>query len=315
MDLRQLNALVAVADHGSFSAAADALATVQSNVSTHVRKLEDELGAVLVDRSAGRLTNAGELVVARARRIQAEVDALSADVTAIDREVSGVVRLGIIGTTARWLVPELLRVVPIRFPLLSLSFVEATTVGLDAQLAAGQVDLAVLNLPAAGIELRTVPLFEEDLVLVVAADDPMAARGSIDIADLDGMALLLPQPGTSFRDEIDAAVRPARITLHPRAEVDSPRLIASLTFEGCGPAILPASAVPSYLQDQWRELQIIGLPPRLVGVALRRRGLLGAPARAVLDVITEIVFDPGRMPAGLRAVLPDQATGERARFG
>jgi DNA-binding transcriptional LysR family regulator len=314
MDLRQLNALVAVADHGSFSAAADALATVQSNVSTHVRKLEDELGAVLVDRSAGRLTNAGELVVARARRIQAEVDALSADVTAIDREVSGVVRLGIIGTTARWLVPELLRVVPIRFPLLSLSFVEATTLGLDAQLAAGQVDLAVLNLPAAGIELRTVPLFEEDLVLVVAADDPMAARGSIDIADLDGMALLLPQPGTAFRDEIDAAVRPARITLNPRAEVDSPRLIASLTFEGCGPAILPASAVPSYLQDQWKELQISGLPPRLVGVALRRRGLLGAPARAVLDVITEIVFDAGRMPAGLRAVLPEQPATERARF-
>jgi DNA-binding transcriptional LysR family regulator len=315
MDLRQLNALVAVADHGSFSAAADALATVQSNVSTHVRKLEDELGAVLVDRSAGRLTNAGELVVARARRIQAEVDALSADVTAIDREVSGVVRLGIIGTTARWLVPELLRVVPIRFPLLSLSFAEATTLGLDAQLAAGQVDLAVLNLPAAGIELRTVPLFEEDLVLVVAADDPMAARGSIDIADLDGMALLLPQPGTAFRDEIDAAVRPARITLNPRAEVDSPRLIASLTFEGCGPAILPASAVPSYLQDQWKELQISGLPPRLVGVALRRRGLLGAPARAVLDVITEIVFDAGRMPAGLRAVLPEQPATERARFG
>jgi DNA-binding transcriptional LysR family regulator len=226
MDLRQLNALVAVADHGSFSAAADALATVQSNVSTHVRKLEDELGAVLVDRRAGRLTNAGELVVARARRIQAEIDALSADVTAIDREVSGVVRLGIIGTTARWLVPELLRVVPIRFPLLSLSFVEATTVGLDAQLSAGSLDLAVLNLPAAGIELRTVPLFEEDLVLVVSSDDPMAKRASLDISDLDGMALLLPQPGTAFRDEIDAAVRPARINLKASAEVDSPRLIA-----------------------------------------------------------------------------------------
>jgi DNA-binding transcriptional LysR family regulator len=315
MDLRQLNALVAVADHGSFSAAADALATVQSNVSTHVRKLEDELGAVLVDRRAGRLTNAGELVVARARRIQAEIDALSADVTAIDREVSGVVRLGIIGTTARWLVPELLRVVPIRFPLLSLSFVEATTVGLDAQLSAGSLDLAVLNLPAAGIELRTVPLFEEDLVLVVSSDDPMAKRASLDISDLDGMALLLPQPGTAFRDEIDAAVRPARINLKASAEVDSPRLIASLTFEGCGPAILPASAVPSYLRDQWRLLQVTGLAPRLVGVALRRRGLLGAPARAVLDVITEIVFDAGRMPPGLRAVLPEQPAGDRARFG
>ena len=76
MDLRQLSALAAVADHRSFSAAARALHTVQSNVSTHIARLERELGATLVDRSNGQLTEAGELVVARARRIQAELDAL-----------------------------------------------------------------------------------------------------------------------------------------------------------------------------------------------------------------------------------------------
>ena len=69
MDLRQLQALLAVAEHGTFSAAADALATVQSNVSTHVRRLERELGATLVDRHAGQLTQEGEAVVERARRI------------------------------------------------------------------------------------------------------------------------------------------------------------------------------------------------------------------------------------------------------
>ncbi|HEV2361027.1 MAG TPA: LysR family transcriptional regulator substrate-binding protein, partial [Acidimicrobiales bacterium] len=252
------------------------------------------------------LTDAGELVVARARRISAELDALAADVTAIDREVSGTVRVGMIGTTARWLVPELLSIIPVRFPLLRLVFVEATTAGLDAQLANGQVDLAVLNLPAAGVELRTVPLFEEDLVLVAGADDPLAGRESIDVAELDGMTLLLPQAGTAFRDEIDSALRPARVTIHPRAEVDSTRLIASLTFEGCGPAILPASAVPNFLRDQWALVPIVGMPPRIVGVALRRRGLLGAPARAVLDVITEVVFDSRRIPSGLRALTPDQ---------
>ena len=78
MDLRQLAALTAVADHRSFSAAARALHTVQSNVSTHVARLERELGAVFVDRTTGLLTEAGELVVARARRIQAELDALGA---------------------------------------------------------------------------------------------------------------------------------------------------------------------------------------------------------------------------------------------
>ncbi len=65
MDLRQLNALVAVADNGGFSAAADALHTVQSNVSAHIARLERELGATLIDRSAGRLTQEGETVLAR----------------------------------------------------------------------------------------------------------------------------------------------------------------------------------------------------------------------------------------------------------
>src|ERR1019366_5892420 len=98
MDLRQRNALIAIDDHGSFSAAADALATVQSNISTHVKKLERELGTTLIDRASGDLTEAGELVVARARRATAELDALLSDVMALHHDVAGTVRIGIIGT-------------------------------------------------------------------------------------------------------------------------------------------------------------------------------------------------------------------------
>src|SRR5688572_20848259 len=107
MDLRQLGALVAVADHGSFSAAARALHTVQSNVSTHIARLERELGATLVDRSSGSLTPEGDIVASRARRIQAELEALVVDVASLREEVTGTARIGIIGTTARWLVPHL----------------------------------------------------------------------------------------------------------------------------------------------------------------------------------------------------------------
>src|SRR5439155_22644721 len=116
MDLRQLAALVAVAEHGTFSAAADALHTVQSNVSTHVARLERELGTTLVDRSAGRLTEEGELVVARARRVHAELDALAADVASLRHEVEGTTRVGVIGTTARWPVPALLTEIETRHP-------------------------------------------------------------------------------------------------------------------------------------------------------------------------------------------------------
>jgi len=94
MDLRQLAALVAVADEGSFSAAARSLNTVQSNVSTHIARLERELGAVLVDRAGGMLTEEGEVVVERARRIQRELESLRTDVASLLHQVSGQVRLG-----------------------------------------------------------------------------------------------------------------------------------------------------------------------------------------------------------------------------
>ena len=116
MDLRQLAALVAVDDHGSFSAAARALYTVQSNVSAHIAHLERELGVTLVDRAKGRLTPEGIVVVARARRIQRELEALTADAASMGQEVAGDARLGVIGTTARWLVPQLLGAVHAAHP-------------------------------------------------------------------------------------------------------------------------------------------------------------------------------------------------------
>jgi DNA-binding transcriptional LysR family regulator len=302
MELRQLQVLVAIAEHGSFSAAADALSTVQSNVSTHLRKLEQELGTELIDRSTGRLSEAGELVVARARRINAELDSLSSDVGALASEITGVVRTGIIGTTARWLVPQLLELVPIRHPHLRLVFIEATTSGLDSQLAAGLVDLAILNLPALGSELATVPLFYEELVLVVERTHTLASRSVVDLREISTVPLLLPLTGTAFRDELDAMARAKGVELRARAELDSTRLIASLTFEGCGPAILPASAVPSYLRDDWSVVEIDGLQPRLIGMAQRRWGLPSAAARAVLEILTEILADPARRPALVQPV-------------
>src|SRR5579864_4228891 len=107
MDVRQLNALLAVEEHGGFSAAADALHTVQSNVSAHIARLERELGVTLVDRQAGRLTEEGAVVVARARRISTELDGVVADLAALRQEIVGSARVGVIGTTARWLVPRL----------------------------------------------------------------------------------------------------------------------------------------------------------------------------------------------------------------
>ena len=96
MDIKQLDALTAVAEYGRFSTAARALNTVQSNISTHIARLENELGAILIDRSAGLLTSEGQVVLTRARRINAELEAMRDDVASMSSHVTGKVSLGII---------------------------------------------------------------------------------------------------------------------------------------------------------------------------------------------------------------------------
>jgi DNA-binding transcriptional LysR family regulator len=309
MEIRHLKALVSVSEHGSFSGAADALGTVQSNVSAHVARLERELGTALVDRSAGRLTAEGEVVAARAYRILGEIEAVSADLGALREEVGGTVRIGMIGTTARWITPVLLADLSDRHPNLRLVVADGTTSGLEPQLAAGRFDMAVLTLPVPGRDLTFESLFEEDLVLVVPVEeDPLVGVSRIALADLGRFELLLPAPGTAFRAEIDSAIRPAGIRLRPRAELDGVRLLASLTFEGYGPAILPATAVPPHLRPRFRLVGIDDLPPRHVVLAQRTRGMPTAGARAVIQTLRQVLADPDRVPEGVRPVLPAATT-------
>ena len=314
MEFRQLAALLALADHGTFSAAADALGTVQSNVSTHIARLERELGTPLFDRSRGALTEEGRVVVARARRITAELEALVSDVAAVRNVVAGSVSLGMIGTTARWLAPRIYMAMGELHPGVRLAVAEGTAAELADRLQAGRLDLAVSSLPGADDDLVGEGLFDEDLMLVVSRDDPLAQRADVTIEELRSIPLLLPMQGTTLRRELDSALTnhgSEPVVLASKAELDGVRLIASLTFEGHGPAILPASAVPDYLQDRWATVAVEGLPRRTVGVVTRHRGLLSAPARAVRDLLRAIVAET--LGSGGRAGLhpPSEAVAPR----
>jgi LysR family hydrogen peroxide-inducible transcriptional activator len=301
MDLRQLAALVAVADEGTFSAAADALHTVQSNVSTHVRRLERELGAQLVDRAGNRLTEEGEVVVARARRVQEELAAMVADVAALRDEVSGRSRLGIISSTARWLVPLLLTELDARHPKIDLVVVDATTTSLEPQVVAGTLDLAIVNLPCDDPDLAAELLFDEQFVVVTPTAHPLASRRSVTLTQLADVPLVLPPVGTAFRGDLDQAATQAGVQLLPKAEVDGVRLTASMVFQGFAPAILPATAVLSWQSNgEWKTMPLREMPPRQVGLVVRRRGLPSAPTRAVIEVVRDVVSREGHHQPGIR---------------
>lgn len=299
MDLRQLGALVAIDEHGGFSAAARALHTVQSNVSTHVARLERELGVVLVDRSTGRLTDEGQAVVGRARRVQAELDALVADVASVGDEVSGSARIGIIGTTARWLTARLLEAMAVRHPRVHVVVVDATTTSLVPQLDSGRLDLAVVALPVHESDIETVLLFEEALVVVAPSGHPLYGAEQVTLKELTLHDVLLEPPGTAFRDDLERQAEAMGVTLRTKAEVDGMRLLASLAFEGFGAAVLPASAVPRWYPGDFTTAPITDVVGRSVGLARRRRGMPSAPARAAREVLHDVVAEQAPLQPGI----------------
>jgi DNA-binding transcriptional LysR family regulator len=289
VDLRQLDALLAVADHGSFTAAARSLYTVQSNVSAHVRHLEQELGVRLVDRAHGELTPQGALVADRARRIRRELAAIGDDVASFGADVAGQVHAGVVSTAARWLLPQVLVALREQHPKVLPTVLEASTTSLRPLLLSGRLDLAVVNLPLDDPDLVVEPLLEEELMVVVTHGHPLAGRTRCTMADLAPHRLLLPPADTALRDDIDAEAARCGVVLHPMAEIDGGRLMTSLALEGVAPAVVPSTALPGWIQGNFDRIPLDGMARRVIGLARRRGSAWSAPATAFAAVVVEVV--------------------------
>jgi molybdate transport repressor ModE-like protein len=295
MEIRHLASLIAISEHGSFSAAARALGTVQSNVSAHISRLEKELGASLIDRQSGELTEDGVLVVERARRIIHELQDIEADIHSTDTEVAGETRLGCIGTTGRWLMPRLLTAIQKAHPQVRPIIHEGSTSSLLPRLIAGELD----DDP----ELQLVPLFSEELVLLVNNKHPWAKLETISLEELATQPLLLAPRNTALRRIIDRAAGAQRLAFTPQAEIDGVRLLTSLAFEGFGPAIVPATAIPAWITGDFTRVSIPQLPRRVVGWASRKRPVPNKPTRAVLEIARQVVAKTGDRQPGVNTSL------------
>jgi molybdate transport repressor ModE-like protein len=289
MDVRQLAALVAIADHGTFSAAARALYTVQSNISGHIAKFERELGVTLVDRAHGGLTDEGERVVERARRVLHEIDDISADIASLNDEVSGDARIGVIGTAARWMMAQLLDMIGREHPRVHPIILEGSTSTLIPSVVSGLLNAAVVHLPVDEPELVIEPLFAEDLILLTPLDHPLATHEVRALGDLHETPLLLPPPGTAMRRVLDRAAATAGITLRAQAEIDGVRLLASLVLDGHGIAIVPATAIPRSASRPFARVTLPELPRRVVAWASRRRPAPSAATQAVHEALQRII--------------------------
>jgi LysR family hydrogen peroxide-inducible transcriptional activator len=176
---------------------------------------------------------------------------------------------------------------------------EGATSSLVPNVLTGQLNAAIVHLPVDDPELIIEPLFAEDLLLLAADSHPLATRTTIPLAELDDVPLLLPPPGAALRRVLERAAASAGITLRAQAEVDGVRLLASLAFDGFGAAIVPATAVPSWLEGSFRCITVPELPRRVVAFARRRRPSATAPTMAALETLRAVTREQGTLQHGI----------------
>src|SRR5437764_5791005 len=149
MDIRQLEAFLAVAEAGSFTAAADTLHTVQSNVSEHIRQLEHELGVQLLVRGRrGTVpTEFGLRVIERARAVRSEIEAMHKDLSMLQGLETGHATLGVIGTVSRALMPLVVAEMQRTAPGVSLRLTEGASERLAVEVAERGLATAIVTEP------------------------------------------------------------------------------------------------------------------------------------------------------------------------
>ncbi len=203
MNLRDLRYLVALADHRHFGRAATASFVSQPTLSTQLKKLEDELGLPLIERSPRNvmLTTVGEAVAARARVILREADEIKAIARRAKDPESGMVRVGIFPTLGPYLLPHVVPAIVNRFPRLELILVEEKTEVLLKKLHDGELDAAILALPLHDDSMHAEFLFEETFVLALNRQHRLAGTRRIKLGDLAEESLLLLDDGHCLRDQ------------------------------------------------------------------------------------------------------------------
>jgi LysR family hydrogen peroxide-inducible transcriptional activator len=290
--VRQLECLVAVADQGSFRKAAAALGISQPALSAQVQAVEDLLTVQVFerDRRAVLVTPAGEDVIGRARLALEAIDAVSDAARRRAEPLVGPLRLGVIPTVAPYWLPALLPAVRKRFPRLELILREDQTARLLAQLAAGQIDAALLALPVPG-DFTCATIAREDFLLAAPRGaDILKKRGRLTERDLADETVLLLEDGHCLRDQALAVC--SRGGAHESMEVRATSLptLVQMVAGGMGITLLPEAAADALVQPRGPvEVVELGKPPpgRTLGLVWRTSSARLREFRLLAEVMTD----------------------------
>jgi DNA-binding transcriptional LysR family regulator len=245
MELRQLRYLVALAEERNFTRAASAEHVAQPALSQQIRRLEDELGLAMVERTTRRvsLTDAGELLVVRARRILAELEAAESELQALRGMYTGHVTIGAMHTMGPVDLSLALALFNQRHPHVEFTVREQSSEEMAAMLRVDELDLAFLSVTeqveSHGLGLRR--LVSEELVAVLPREHRLGKRREVRMAELAGERFVSFREGSRLRELLVAAGRHAGFEPRVTLESNESERIRRLVARGLGVALLPRS--------------------------------------------------------------------------
>jgi DNA-binding transcriptional LysR family regulator len=281
MDLQvaHLRTLQAIARHGSFSRAAQALNVTQPAVSMQVRHLEQALGLPLLERVGKRAfpTRAGELLLAHADRALRELEAGVERVQELRGVVAGRVRLGTSASISIYLLPPALRRFRARYPDTEVVIVTGNAAEVTRAIVANELDVGIVSLPVRDRELSVTPFFRDELV-AIAAPDWKPRPKTIDAVALARQPLILFEAGATLRRVIDGWFHRAGVAPRSPMELGNTEAIKKLVEAGLGLSVTSWFSVKREVRDG--VLTAIRLAPplqRQIGL-VRRRDKPPAPA-------------------------------------
>jgi LysR family transcriptional regulator, hydrogen peroxide-inducible genes activator len=298
LKLKDLRYLVAVADTRHFGQAARRCFVSQPTLSAQIRKLEDYLGVQLIERHPRRatLTEAGEQIVARARRMLEASDEVVTLARSHRDPLAGQLRLGLLPTIGPYLLPRVTAAIRKSLPKLTLLLYEYQTAPLLAKLEAGELDLGILALPVEldGLEVRE--LYEEPFEVALPAEHPLAKHRTVRLAELQHEQLLLLEEGHCLRDQALAVC--SRAGVHENADFRATSLetLRQMVASGAGVTLLPELAV----RGAYGDARGVAVRPLARPVPTRRIGALWrktSARRAAIDALCTIISEQAKRPS------------------
>ncbi|MBD2784928.1 DNA-binding transcriptional regulator OxyR [Xenorhabdus sp. DI] len=246
MNIRDLEYLVALAEYRHFRRAADACHVSQPTLSGQIRKLEDELGVMLLERTSRKVlfTQQGMLLVEQAKTVLREVKVLQEMASLQGESMSGPLHIGLIPTIGPYLLPLIIPELHKLFPKLEMYLHEAQTQSLLAQLDSGKLDCAILALVKETEAFIEVPLFEEPMKLAVYEGHKWAGRDSIKMSELSGEKLLMLEDGHCLRDQAMGFCFQAGAKEDTHFRATSLETLRNMVAAGSGMTLLPDLSVP-----------------------------------------------------------------------